>query len=65
LTGSGVVVLSVDASGNCTDASMGQSTGSPILDSAATGSLKRSRFKPGTPPKVRVPITFTLNGVSM
>ncbi|MBA2585813.1 MAG: energy transducer TonB [Chthoniobacterales bacterium] len=65
LTGSGVVLLSVDSGGNCTDASMGQSTGSPILDSAATTALRRSRFKVGTPPQVKVPITFTMNGVSL
>ncbi len=65
LTGSGVCILSVSPDGSVTDAEMSQSTGSPVLDSATTSGLRRSRFKPGTPPKVKVPITFTMNGVSL
>ncbi len=63
-TGSGVCVLTIDtASGNVTDASMARSTGSPILDNAATSAFQRWRFRPGTPySKVRVPITFTMSG---
>jgi protein TonB len=65
-TGSGVCVLSVDvASGSVTDADMAQSTGSPILDSSTTSAFRRWRFRPNSvPPKVRVPITFTLTGAS-
>ncbi len=65
-TGSGVCVLAVDvASGNVTDADMAQSTGSPILDGATTSAFRRWRFRPNSvPPKVRVPITFTLTGAS-
>ena len=65
-TGSGVCVLTVDvASGNVTDADMAQSTGSPILDSSTTSAFKRWRFRPNSvPPKVRVPITFTMTGAS-
>ena len=65
LTGSGVCILSVDPSGSVTDASMGQSTGSPVLDSATVSALRRARFKPGTPPKVKAPITFTMSGASL
>ena len=66
ITGSGVAVLSVDtASGNVTDASMGQSIGSPILDNATTSTFRRWRFQPGKcAPKVKVPITFTMTGAS-
>lgn len=63
-TGSGVIVVSVSPSGSVTDASMGQSTGSSILDNAATSTFRSARFKPGTAPKVKIPITFTLTGAS-
>ena len=62
-TGSGVCVMTVDpSSGAVTSAVMAQSTGNPILDSAATSAFKRWRFKPGTVSKVRTPITFTMTG---
>jgi periplasmic protein TonB len=66
ITGSGVCVLSVDtASGSVTDATMAQSIGNPILDSATLSTFRRWRFAPGKcPPKVKVPITFTMTGAS-
>ena len=64
-TGSGVCVVTVDtATGNVTDASMAQSIGNSILDNAAVSAFKRWRFKPGTVSRVKIPITFTLTGVS-
>jgi len=63
VTGSGVCVMTVDpGSGAVTSATMAQSTGSPILDNAATSAFRRWRFKPGTVSKVRTPITFTMSG---
>lgn len=63
LTGSGVCVMTVDpSSGSVTSAEMATSTGSPILDNAATSAFRRWRFKPGTVSKVRTPITFTMTG---
>ena len=65
VTGSGVIVAEVDsASGNVTSASVAQSTGSPILDNAATSAFRQWRFRPGTVSKVRIPITFTMTGAS-
>jgi TonB family protein len=65
LTGSGVVVLSVDStSGLVIDAWTEQSIGSPILDSSAIRTFRRWRFKPGAVSRVRIPITFDLNGAS-
>ena len=64
ITGSGVIVVSVGPGGEVNEASMGQSTGSPILDNAATSAFRRARFKPGTVPRVKIPITFTLTGAS-
>ena len=63
LTGSGVCVMTVDtSSGSVTSADMATSTGSAILDNAATSAFRRWRFKPGTVSKVRTPITFTMTG---
>ena len=66
VTGSGVAVLSVDtASGNVTEATMGQSIGNPILDNATVSTFRRWRFQPGKcAPKVKVPITYTMTGAS-
>jgi periplasmic protein TonB len=64
ITGSGVCVVSVDATGNVTDATMAQSIGNPILDNSAVSAFKRWRFKPGVAPKVKIPITFTMTGAS-
>ena len=63
-TGSGVIVVSVSPDGSVTSATMGKSTGSSILDNAATSTFRSARFKPGTVPKVKIPITFTLTGAS-
>jgi len=65
VTGSGVCVVTVDtASGSVTDATMAQSTGSPILDNSATSAFRRWRFKPNTVAKVKIPITYTMSGAS-
>ncbi len=63
ITGSGVAVISVDPnSGLAVDAMMEQSIGNPILDNSTVSAFRRWRFKPGTPPRVRIPITFMLTG---
>jgi TonB family protein len=63
ITGSGVAVISVDPnSGLAVDAMMEQSIGNPILDNSAVSAFRRWRFKPGTPARVRIPITFILTG---
>ena len=41
---------------------MEQSIGNPILDNSTVSAFRRWRFKPGTPPRVRIPITFVLTG---
>ena len=59
LTGSGICVVTVDtATGTVTNASMSQSTGSPILDKLTVQTFKSWRFKPGTVSEVRVPISY-------
>jgi len=65
LTGSCVASLNVDLrDGYVTSAQMLKSTGYQILDEAALNAYRQWRFKPGTVRKVRVPITFTMRGVS-
>jgi len=65
VTGSGVVVCSVDSgSGSVTGCSVSSSTGSAILDNAATSAFQQWRFRPGTLSKVNIPITFTMTGAS-
>lgn len=64
ITGSGVAIISVDeTTGFATAVTMEQSIGSPILDNATVSTLRRWRFKPGSPARVRIPITFLLSGV--
>ncbi len=65
VTGSGVIVCSVDSgSGNVGGCSVSKSTGSPILDNAATSAFQQWRFRPGTLSRVNIPITFTMTGAS-
>jgi TonB family protein len=63
IIGNGVAVISVDPnSGLAVDATMEQSIGNPILDNSTVSAFRRWRFKPGTPARVRIPITFMLTG---
>ena len=64
ITGSGIAELIVAPSvGTVIDARMAQSTGSVILDNATLDAFRRWRFKPGAA-NIRVPVTYTLTGVS-
>ena len=63
VTGSGVIVLELDpATGAVLGANVVQSTGNYMLDQSALSAFRRWRFKPGTPARVAVPITFLLTG---
>jgi TonB family protein len=63
IAGSGVCVVSVDpASGSVTQASMAQSTGSPLLDKSVLSTVRTWKFKPRTVSKVRIPVEFTHDG---
>jgi TonB family protein len=63
ITGSGVAVITVDPnSGLAVDAMMEESIGNPILDNSTVSAFRRWRFKPGTPTRVHIPITFVLTG---
>ena len=59
LSGNGICVVTVDtATGTVTNATMFQSTGSPLLDKVTTQTFKSWRFKPGTVSQVRIPISY-------
>ena len=63
IAGSGLCVVSVDpASGSVTEASMAQSTGSPLLDKSTLSTVRTWKFKPGTVSKVSIPVEFTTMG---
>ena len=63
LTGSGIAIIRVDPStGFAADVTMEQSIGNPILDDSTVSAFRRWRFKPGSPSRVRIPITFLLTG---
>jgi periplasmic protein TonB len=65
LTGSGLALLTIDQTlGTVTDVLMPQSCGNAILDNSTLDALRRWRFKPASVARVRVPITYTLMGVS-
>jgi TonB family protein len=60
----GMVLLNVDSrSGRVTKVSMYKSTGDKRLDAYAVNAFKAARFKPGTVPLVRIPVTFTKFGM--
>jgi TonB family protein len=57
--GRGVVEVSVDPkTGAVTSARMLQSTGNDMLDQSALKAFRQWHFKPGTIPKVKIPIEF-------
>lgn len=59
LSGNGICVVTVDsATGTVTNATMFQSTGSPLLDKLTIQTFKSWRFKPGTVSQVRIPISY-------
>ena len=63
ITGSGVADVDVDsATGSVINVTMGASTGNSMLDNAALAAFRRWQFQPGTPVKVKIPITFTIAG---
>jgi TonB family protein len=61
--GTGIAILEIDeTTGVVRKVHMAQSTGSGLLDQEVLSTFKRWRFKPGTSPLVKVPITFAIGG---
>lgn len=61
-TGAGVAVVAIDPSGRVTDVIMARSTGHEVLDRSAVSAFRDWRFKPGTPDRIKIPITFGPRG---
>ena len=62
-TGSGVFIVNIDKpTGVVRSITIGQSTGHKILDWAAMAAFIKWRFKPNSLHKVKIPVTFTMNG---
>ena len=63
IMGSGFFRLTLDPSrGSVVNVTMVKSTGSPILDNAATSAFRQWRWKPGRWKEIDLPITFTIGG---
>ncbi|HKR53393.1 MAG TPA: energy transducer TonB [Chthoniobacterales bacterium] len=63
LTGSGIAIISVDPHhGVRHRCDHGAKLGNPILDNSTVSAFRRWHFKPGSPSRVRIPITFLLTG---
>jgi TonB family protein len=64
-TGQAVVLMEVDyRTGRVSSARLLKSTGHEILDESAMDALRRWQFRPRTWSPVRVPVTFTRQGVN-
>ena len=62
-TGSGVYELRIDKGGRISSVAIVKSSGSAVLDKAATTAFKKWRFKPGVFQSVRVPVNWSVNRV--
>lgn len=62
ITGSGVVAIEIDPTGKVVSCHMDPSTGNVELDRAALIAFRQWRFKPGTFPRIKIPIRFTMSG---
>ena len=62
-TGSGIYELRIDKAGKISAVAIVKSSGSAVLDKAATTAFKRWRFKPGVFQSVRIPVSWSVNRV--
>ncbi|MFN2622011.1 MAG: energy transducer TonB [Chthoniobacterales bacterium] len=62
-TGSGVYELRIDKAGKISAVAIVKSSGSAVLDKAATTAFKKWRFKPGVFQSVRIPVSWSVNRV--
>lgn len=61
--GSGIILVEVEPkTGKVIAARMLESTGSTEFDSAAIKAFRTKRFKPGTAPQLRIPISYRIKG---
>ncbi len=65
VVGSGVALIRVNSdTGKVDDVTMEISTGSDLLDNETLNALRRWRFKPHSTDRAKVPISYSMNGVS-
>jgi protein TonB len=62
-TGSGLYEVQIDKAGKTSGVAIVTSSGSAVLDKAATTAFKKWRFKPGVFRSVRVPVSWSVNRV--
>jgi TonB family protein len=62
-TGSGLYELQIDKAGKITAVKIVKSSGSAVLDNAATASFRKWRFKPAVFRSVRIPVSWSVNRV--
>src|SRR2546423_10569229 len=62
-TGSGLYEIRIDPAGKTTAVVIVKSSGSAVLDKAATTAFKKWQFKPGVFRSVRVPVSWSVNRV--
>lgn len=63
LTGSGVYELRINQAGATTSVAIVKSSGSRVLDTAATTAFRKWRFRPRTFRAVRIPVSWSVNRV--
>lgn len=63
MTGSGVYELQVNKAGTITAVAIVKSSGSAVLDQAATSAFLKWRFKAGVFRSVRIPVSWSVNRV--
>jgi protein TonB len=64
LEGSGLYRLHIKPDGSVSSVTVLKSTGHVLLDRAAIHAYRQWRFRPGALRTVRVPVTFTMKGVT-
>src|SRR5438045_9595221 len=62
-TGSGVYELRIDKAGKISAVAIVKSSGSAVLDNAATAAFKKWRFKPGVFQSVRIPVSRAVHRI--
>ena len=63
IAGNGLYELRVDKAGATTAVAIVKSSGSALLDKAATSTFKKWRFKPAVFRAVRIPVSWSVNRV--
>jgi TonB family protein len=64
LEGSGLYRLNIKPDGTVSSVTVVKSTGHVILDQAAIHAFRQWRFTPGALPVMKIPINFTMKGVT-